>query len=383
MAPARPIFVAFASFLVLGVPGAMLGVLWPSLRQTFDLSHEAAGVLLVAKFFSYFVGSFFSGRWVGQRGGGPVLAGAAALMAMGLVGMAAAPHWPILVAASAIVGLGQGALDGVVNIVATARFGTRWLNWLHASFGVGSTLTPAFAVWTLSASGSWRTPYWIAAAAAATLCAIFAATSSDWRPATPSSAASTAARFALTLQLPALWSGIATFLLVAGLELSAGQWIYSLFTESRGMSASAAAAWTSGYWASFTAGRVAIGWLANRFAPSDIIRGCLAGVMVGALGLQWSRIGFAGLLVFGFALGPLFAMFLDAAQNRFGAAHAANAIGVLIAASSIGLGIMPAIGGLLASRRIELIPAFLLAQAAGLALLQFRRGDSDGAKNSS
>ena len=58
--------------------------------------------------------------------------------------------------------------------------------------------------------------------------------------------------FALTLRLPALWTGVAAFLLVAGLELSAGQWIYSLFTESRGVSATGAAAWTSGYWASFT-----------------------------------------------------------------------------------------------------------------------------------
>jgi fucose permease len=73
----------------------MLGVVWPSLRQTFDFSHEAAGVLLVAKFFSYFASSFFSSRWANLLGGGRVLIAAAVCMTIGPAGMAAAPgrYW--------------------------------------------------------------------------------------------------------------------------------------------------------------------------------------------------------------------------------------------------------------------------------------------------
>jgi len=376
----RTILIAFGSFALLGVPSALLGVVWPSLRQTFDLSHDAAGVLLVAKFFSYFAGSFCSGRWANLLGGGRVLIAAAVCMTIGLAGMAAAPHWPLLVAASAIVGLGQGALDGVVNIVAAARFGTRWLNWLHASFGLGSTLTPGLAVWA-STWGSWRMSYWIATALAAILCVVYSATVADWAT-RPLTTTAPAAPIADTLRLPALQIGVVMFLLVAGLELSAGQWIYSLFTESRGIPATEAAAWLSGYWASFTAGRVAMGWVAHRFAAPALIRACLIGVILGAAGLFWPRLAFAALLLFGFSLGPLFAMFLAAAELRFGRAHAANAIGVLVAASSIGLGVLPAIGGALASRRIELIPAFLLVQATILAVfqLQFRklRGTNTG-----
>jgi MFS family permease len=49
------------------------------------------------------------GRLIHQRGGRPVLAGAAALIALGQIGLWAAPNLPAFVAAWVVIGLGMGA----------------------------------------------------------------------------------------------------------------------------------------------------------------------------------------------------------------------------------------------------------------------------------
>jgi len=101
-----------------------------------------------------------------------------------------------------------------------------------------------------------------------------------------------------------------------------------------------------------------------------VLRCCSAGVAVGALGLCRTATTLPAILLFGFFLGPLFPLLISDTNFRFGPIHAPNAIGVLVASSSIGLVIMPSFGGVLANRNLELVPGFLFAQA--LALITFR-----------
>src|SRR4051794_40718481 len=59
----------FFSFVVLGMPGAMLNVAWsPSIRATFGLPLEAVGILFLASSSGYFAASSASGRWMDRFG---------------------------------------------------------------------------------------------------------------------------------------------------------------------------------------------------------------------------------------------------------------------------------------------------------------------------
>ncbi|MCA9023717.1 MAG: hypothetical protein KDA86_00760 [Planctomycetaceae bacterium] len=53
---------AFVGFISLGLPDAMAGVAWPTVRDTFHLRQGAVGLVLVVSGIGYLISSFLSGR---------------------------------------------------------------------------------------------------------------------------------------------------------------------------------------------------------------------------------------------------------------------------------------------------------------------------------
>jgi hypothetical protein len=47
------LLIAYAGFVVLGLPDGLLGVAWPSLRNTFGVSLDAMGLLLLPSTLAY------------------------------------------------------------------------------------------------------------------------------------------------------------------------------------------------------------------------------------------------------------------------------------------------------------------------------------------
>ena len=75
-APAHPghflLALAFIGFISLGLPDAVLGVAWPSVRDTFQRRQGAFGIVLVTSGIGYLLSSFFSGRLMQALGIGLV-----------------------------------------------------------------------------------------------------------------------------------------------------------------------------------------------------------------------------------------------------------------------------------------------------------------------
>jgi hypothetical protein len=134
--------IALAAFVSLGLPDAVLGVAWPSIRRTFSLPADQLGTLLASAMAGYLVSSFSSGAVVARLGVGWLLFWSSALMVVNSLAYALAPTWGVMVAASVLAGLGAGAIDAGINAFAAARFSPRRVSWLHASYGVGATLGP-------------------------------------------------------------------------------------------------------------------------------------------------------------------------------------------------------------------------------------------------
>ena len=66
------------------------------------------------------------------------------------------------------------------------------------------------------------------------------------------------------------------------------------------------------------------------------------------------------LAVYGFTLAPIWALMVTNVQQRLGPLHGANAIGFLVAAAGIGVGVFPSIAGVLADRSsLEIIPVVM------------------------
>ena len=356
-------------FASLGLPDGVIGVAWPSMRASFDLPLDALGALLVSSTIGYVASSFSAGWLLSRMGVGTLLALSCLATGASLVGYATAPEWSALVALGLLAGLGAGAIDASINTWAANSQSARTLSLLHACYGLGTTAGPAIMTRVLMAGHAWRRGYWILGATQIALALAFSATLRLWRtPGEPREghpAAHARAPLAATLRLPAAWLGIACFFLYVGLEAIAGAWTFSLLA-ARGAGMASAGSAVSAWWGGLFVGRVGLALL----PPATLhtrLRGCASGLVLAAAWLALDLGHTQDLLavaLLGLAAGPIFPSLISATPARLTPAHAANAVGLQVAAAALGQSLLPAaIGVGAAAVGLELVPGALLACA--------------------
>ncbi len=365
--PAVVFVLALVAFVSLGLPDAVLGVAWPSVRRTFGVPLDRLGLLLFATMAGYLTSSFLSGAIVRRLGVGGLLVASSAVVVASAVGYAISPLWIFVVLSGVPAGLGAGAIDASINAYAAARFPPGRVAWLHACWGIGATLGPLLMTGVLAAGLSWRFGYVVLAVVLSCLGLGFYATRRLWEMGGATPGPTAPASLGESLRHGRVQANIALFFLYTGLESTAGQWGYSLFTEGRGVTPTWAGVGVGAYWASLTLGRLVSGALAHRHAPALLLRGGVALVPLGALLVASSRdplLGFAGLALIGFVGGPIFPLLISGTPERTGGGHADNAVGFQVAAACLGAAALPALAGVLArAYGIETIAGFLLASA--------------------
>ena len=364
------LFIAYASFITIGLPDGMLGVAWPSLRTDFGRPLGALGVLVTGFTLGYLATSFTIGALVVRLSYGAVFVASGLAMAIGGVVMALSPVWiPVLLGAG-ILGAGVGLLDAGLNAFGADHFNSRQLNWLHAGFGVGATIGPMMMSGFLSTSLSWRGGYGAIGVVALLAAAVFVATRHRWdddrhgAPAVPKGGGATTAATAAVaeaaspppraslrdLRDPVVTGSALLFVLYAGVEVTAGQWAYSLFTIERGVDAARAARWVSIYWGALTAGRIVFGIIADGVGPLRLLRITMGTAGIG-VALFWigtpNFLGAIGLLVLGFSLAPMFPLLIGETPKRVGAHRSSFVVGLQMGGSSIGVMLLAGGMGLL------------------------------------
>ena len=144
--PARPspflLSLSFIGFVSLGLPDAVIGVAWPSVRDTFQLRQGAVGLILVVSGVGYLLSSFFAGRLMHTFGIGLVLAASTGLVAAAMYGFAFSTMWAAFVFCALVHGLGSGAIDSGLNGYAAHHMSARHLIWLHACYCFGALIGP-------------------------------------------------------------------------------------------------------------------------------------------------------------------------------------------------------------------------------------------------
>lgn len=378
----RLIVIAFLSFTALGLRAGLLGVAWPSMRDTFGVSLDAVGALLIAATIGYLLTSVNSGRIISRIGLGTFLTLGAVIAGMGFLGHALAPTWWMIVALALFASIGTAAIDAGLNTYFAINQSAGMMNWLHACFGFGGMISPMLMTVMLNRGQSWRWGYVPVAAAYGALIFGFGLTRKRWPRAkdvphevakSPKRVRTRSVRGIDTLKLPATWLSLIMFFTFTGVEGSAGQWPYTLFTEGRGIAPATAGLWVSLFWACMTAGRVIFGFVVKVVGPKTLVRTCMAGVVAAAALIWWNPndgASFFALAWMGLMLAPIFPVSTATTPQRVGTAHAANTIGFQMAASRLGLSLIPGLTGVLAeSYGLEIIGAFLFINAVVMLIL--------------
>ncbi|MDA0246225.1 MAG: MFS transporter [Chloroflexi bacterium] len=365
-----PVLIAFGTFIILGLPGGLGGVVWPSIRDEFGLGQDALGALLLAGTVGSMAAGLNNGRFLNRWGMGATLLGAAVFDALGFLGYGFAPSWTVLVALGLLTGAGDGLVDSAINTYVAEHHSARTMNWLHACYGLGATLGPLLMRLLFELQQDWRVAYWVVGLAKLAVVVALWQTRHVWRRAAEPAEGDLPAptvRGRVVLRMPIVWISITLFFFYGGLEVTPAQWGYTYYTESRMVATTAAIWWTGLFWGVFTLGRFVLGAMAGWLGPVRLVRICLAVALAGAVLMwqPWSNLfSLAGMVLIGGALAPIFPTLVSLTPARVGYQRAAHAIGYQVGAGGIGIALLPALAGVLVAQwDLSLIAPFVVATA--------------------
>ena len=368
--------IAFFSFVSIGLQGGALGVAWLSMQSSFGVTLESLGVLLIAGTVGGFVVSLYSGLVISRLGLGFLCLAGCLVGSLGLVLAVTTSVWRGLVVAALLLGIGRAGVNAGVNTFVANAYPTSRMNWLHAVYGVGSTLGPLLLTFiVVDLERPWQLGYGALLGIHLGVALLFLATFSAWRlrspVSTPQDPQQAGPDLSSSLKLLPLWLGVALFALHVGIQVSAGQLSNNLFVEGRGVDPKTAGVWIALFWAFITVGRVVSSLVVDRLGVANLLRYATAGTVLGALLLWWNpvnAVSFLGLALMGFTLAPVFPSSVSRTPQLVGAYHSPNAIGIQMAGAAFGGALLPSAVGYLGDNvGLALIPPCIVA----LSLAQF------------
>jgi fucose permease len=388
-----PLLLACLAYLATAVPSSVLGLLWPLIQLTFHAPVGVLGLLLIPGTAAAILASIATGRILRRRTAGPVLAGGTLLIAAALAAESAAPSLAAFTAATVVFGAGFGAIDAALNAHAERHFGARDVNWMHASYGLGSAAGPLLITVLLSDGLGWRLSYGSMGAALAALAIVFLLTRRAWVlppdgmvpppdgmvwPADgmvppPTGLPAGSSREQPHRRRPAVVAlALALAAVEPGIEAAAGLWGYVFLTAGRGLSPAAAGTVIAAYWATMFAGRAVLGPVAERAGPRRVLAAAVAGLTVGAAVMAVpgpAVVAVIGLLMLGLAAAPVFPLLIITTTQRTGAVpgpQATRMVSLQVSAATAGSALLPAAAGLIigAGGARVLAPALFLASLA-------------------
>ena len=383
-----PLLLSCLAYLTVALPSSVLGLLWPSMQLSFHEPVGALGLLLIFGTAASVISSVAAGRILSRLPVGPLLPLGTLLIALALGLESVAPSLWVFTAGTVAFGSGFGAIDAALNAHAATHFGARDVNWMHASYGLGSAIGPLLVTVLLTVGLGWRRTYGIMGAVLAALALFFLLARRNWEtpprplasptpgqaePAPPPSGRGHRRR-------PGMVVGTLLFTAVeSGIESGAGIWGYVFLTSGRHLPAEAAGVAVAAYWAMMFAGRAVLGPVAERAGPTRVLAAAVAGVALGAVVMSLPGPGFVaviGLMAVGLAAAPIFPLLTITTAQRTGPAsvtHTTRTVSLQVAAATAGSAVLPAAVGLVIGARSAevLAPALVLLSLAMCGLYGF------------
>jgi len=343
-----PLWTAYLGFIAIGLSNNVLGASWLLLGPVFGQPLGSVGVLIAALMLGNLTSSLSSGWALARLPVASYCALGSVLAFTGLLGYLG-PPWPVVVGATFVLGIGSGMLAAGLNTFVAAHYPASRMNWLHACYGLGSSLGPfLFTLWALSLGLPWRWTYAGIAGVYLGLVALTLTHRQSWPPLrfkTPAGAQPRASLRA-ALGLGAAWLGMAFLFTHTGTSVSSGQLTGTFLNAARDVPVEVAGNAAALYWACVTLGRLLFGTVVDRVGSVRLLRFCTAGTVAGALVLWLATtplVGFVGLAVMGLTLAPVYPTTISRTPALVGPALSAHTIGLQVAAGSLGSAALPGV----------------------------------------
>jgi len=375
------LIVIYVAFVALGLPDTILGAAWPLMRLDLAAPLSAAGILSIIVSIGTIIASLITPRLIRFFGTGKLVAYSIALTAFASVGYGFANSFTFLCLCAIPMGIGGGAVDVAMNNFAAIYLESKHTNWLHASWGIGATLGPAFLSLSIFAGKGWRGAYEIVAFLLAIIFVMTLVSLPLWKkteagnniqgnPSTESRNDSTP-RLREVLRIPGMKLSFITFFFYSALEISTSLWC-GTYLIACGFKPEIGAFCVSLLFASVMVGRIISGFFAIKFTDHRLIYAGIFIVIAGCFVLSMPLplwVMPICICLLGLGCAPVYPSLIHATPARFGEAISSQAISIQLAGSYVGSILMPPAFGLIAAKfSVHLWPV-ALSIFVGLLLL--------------
>jgi fucose permease len=359
---------SFYAFIALGISDGGLGVLLPSILSTYHLTPATVTLLFISQMSGYVTAALISSLLSSRLGLARMLWVAAIALTSALSLYAFTTHWPIMVTSGLLLGLGAGLIDAGINTyIASDQRNANLMGMLHAFYGIGSLLGPTIATTLLTLGLHWQKVYLVFASLVSFLIIGMSwAVLYNYQPmlSLPVVVSHSKTNLRQVLRLPIVWVSALMLLIYVGVEVSIGNWAYTVQHVGRGIPSWIAGYSVSGYWLGLTAGRLAMGQMVKYWGAIRTIDLSLTLLIMGLLTWWLFPNQWWSLPLSGFALAAIFPTIIWLMPQRVPTAIVPAAIGFLASVGAIGSAAIPSVVGWVADRAgIETIPVSLLPLA--------------------
>ncbi len=360
--------IIYIAFISLGLPGALLGSAWPSMRGELGVPLSYAGIISMIISVGTIISSLWGDALTKKFGTGKLTAISVGITAAALWGFSIANSFVMLCVIALPYGLGAGAVDAALNNYVALHYKARHMSWLHCFWGIGASVGPYIMGACLVGGFSWTGGYRIISILQIGLSIVLFATLSMWKNTKTvfKEEEPKIERIHLkdVIKLSGAKAALTSFFCYCSLEQTAGLWAASYMVISRGVSAKEAAKWASLFYFGITVGRFICGFITIKLDDKAMVRLgqsiAVIGIILLALPFGQSITGI-GLVLVGMGCAPIYPALLHETPENFGAELSQVVMGMQMACAYVGTMIMPPLFGTLSELvGIWLYPWYLL-----------------------
>lgn len=363
------LLVIYVSFIGLGIPDSLFGAAWPAIYQELQLPVSMASCVTLLISGCTVIASLLSAKIINRFGTAGVTAASTALTAAALLGFSLSANLAWLCLFAVPLGLGAGAIDSALNNYVALHYKAAHMSFLHCFYGIGVSISPYFMSLALS-NGNWRSGYRTAFLIQLVIAVITVLSLPLWKRVSAGKAAaedmvpSKSLRISEMMRMPSVRTVWFIFICSCGIEYTCGIWGSTYLVQSRGLPMDAAAGIITFYYIGMALGRFLSGLLASKLSSWKLIfmgQGILiAALLLLILPLPPAAAGI-GLFIIGLGNGPIFPNLIHLTPSNFGKDISQSVMGTQMAASYIGIMLIPPVFGLIAQPfGTGLLPCFLL-----------------------
>ncbi|KRB36159.1 MFS transporter [Microbacterium sp. Root180] len=380
--------IIYIAFISLGLPDALVGAGWPVMHESLGVPVAFAGILSMIIAAGTILSSLASERITRRFGVGIVTAVSVGMTAAALVGFSVSDSFWMLCLWAIPYGLGAGAVDAALNNYVAVHYAARHMNWLHACWGLGASISPFIMSYTLSSGMGWSSAYLIVGVLQAVLTFALlisiplwgkvnpivpsgdgavgdeAGEGADQDDDEPAGRGASHVPLAQALRIPGVLFILTAFFAYCALESTAILWASTYLVADRGVAPATAAAFGALFLLGVTAGRFLAGFFADKVGDRGMIRGGFAtvglGIVLLALPVPTNVFALAGLVIAGLGCAPIYPAIIHSTPVNFGRRNSQAIIGIQMAAAYTGSTFAPPLfGAISAWTGMWILPLFL------------------------